>query len=179
MAFVASAFASSMLIDSTAGQIETYDDKYAELSGTAASLHNLPMGIRQIAILFFSQLPLDSFHYLSVAASFSNLYLAVLSILFKIFGFVAFYGLLYYCFIKGFFKKLDLNEKLLVIIMLVFVAITLSTHIDVRRSMEAVPIFYLFYLMLAERYYREKMRKVNGTLVAVGCLIMIAYAIVK
>lgn len=177
--FVGMAFASSVLIDSTAGQIESYDEKYSELSGTAVRLRGLPVGVRHIAMLFFSQLPLDSFHGLSIADSFSNYHLAILAIVYKLFGFVVFYGTIFHCFIKGFFKKMGFTEKWLLIIMLVFVAITLSTHIDVRRSMEAIPIFFLVYLLSKESVGRTRWLKVNRILMASGFLIMITYAALK
>ena len=129
--FIAASFASSMLVESTAEQIGDYDELYERESGTAAGLRQLPQGIRQIVILFFSQLPLDKFSRLSISTSFSNYYLSILAIIYKVFGFVVFYGLMYYCFIKGFFKKMPFNEKWIMIIMLLFVAFTLSSHIVV------------------------------------------------
>lgn len=177
--FVGMAFASSVLVDSTAEQIETYNEKYSELSGIAVRLRGLPVGVRHIAILFFSQLPLDSFHGLSTADSFSNYHLAIFAIVYKLFGFIVFYGTIYHCFIKGFIKKMDFTEKLILIIMLVFVAITLSTHIDVRRSMEAIPIFFLVYMLSRDSIGRTRWLNVNRILIASGILIMITYAALK
>lgn len=175
--FVGAAFASSVLVESAAGEIESYNTKYSELSGAVAQLRKLPIGVRHVAILFFSQLPFDSFRSLSLSNSFSNYYLSILAIVYKIFGFVVFYGLMYYCFIKGFFKKMSFNDKWVMIIMLIFIAITLSTHIDVRRCMEAYPIFALLFIQLLDKYCLEKKKIVIATLVVISLLIMFTYAL--
>lgn len=175
--FIAASFVSSMLLESAAEQIGDYDELYERESGTAAGLRQLPHGIRQIVILFFSQLPLDRFGRLSISNSFSNYYLSILAIIYKIFGFVVFYGLMYYCFVKGLFRKMQFNERWILIIMLIFVALTLSTHIDVRRSMEAIPFFYLFYMLFREQYNHVQWRKVNNTLIVAGIFIMLVYAV--
>lgn len=177
--FVGSAFLSSVLVENTAGQIEEYDELYSETSGIASRFRNLPMGVSQIVILFFSQLPLDGLKLLLTIRSFSNFYIALLVIIYQIFGFVIFYGLMYYCFRKDYFKRMGTNEKLILIIILVFIAITLSTHIDVRRSMEAIPFIYLFYMICSERYGEHKWHIVNNTLIAIGALIMLAYTFIK
>lgn len=176
IAFVVSSVASSVLMESTSGQLEHYDELYDEGGGGVASFRSLPLGIRQIVTLLFTQLSLDKFGRFSISTSFSNYYLSTLSIIYKIFEFVIFYGLIYYYFIKGYLKKMTFDDKWLLIIMLFFVAITMSTHVDVRRSMEAVPFFYLFYMLIAERYKRESWKKVNGTLISIGVIMMIAYA---
>ena len=74
---------------------------------------------------------------------------------------------------------MDFTEKWVLIIMIVFVAITLSTHIDVRRSMEAIPIFFLAYMLSKDSIGRTKWLKVNRVLIASGFLIMITYAALK
>lgn len=173
--FVGSSFLSSVLIENTAGQIEEYDELYSETSGIAGRLRNLPIGVSQVIILFFSQLPLDGLQILLTSRSFSNFYLGILVVLYQIFGFVVFYGLMYFCFSKEYFKRMDPNEKWILIIMLVFISITLSTHIDVRRSMEAIPFVYLFYMICSEKYSEHKWHKVNKILIAIGAMIMFAY----
>jgi len=179
IAFVGISFASSILIDSAAGQLEEYDDLYTDVSGASARLRSLPMGIRQVVILFFSQLPLESFQYFIASKSLSNYYLSILAVIYQIFGFVIFYGLMYYCFIKGYFKKMGFNEKWILIIMVVFIALNLSIHMDVRRSMEAIPFIYLFYLLALEHYPRAMIRKINSALVVSGIMMMLAYTIIK
>lgn len=179
IAFVGLSVASSLLMESTSGQIGMYDELYSEESGIASRLRSLPVGIRQISILFFTQLPLDNFSRIYASHSFSNLYLSVLVILYKVFGFVVFYGLLYYCFIRGQFKMMSFNEKWLLIIMLFFMALNLSTHIDVRRSMEAVPIFYLLYMFLSDKISKSKRKAININLVILGIIIMISFAAIS
>ena len=177
--FVGSAFLSSVLVENTVGQIEEYDELYSETKGIARRFRSLPIGVSQIVILFFSQLPLDDLRRLSLSTSFSNYYLSILAIVYQIFGFVIFYGLMYYCFVKGFFRKLTSNDRWLLIIMLIFIALNLSTHMDVRRSMEAIPFIYLFYMQAMEQQNRRLSLKINKVLVAMGLFLMIAYSIVS
>ena len=175
--FVGAAFASSVLLESTTHQVEVNDSIYEGQSGVSSRLRNLPLGVRQIVILFFSQLPLDNLYRFSIASSISNYYIAILVVLFEIFDFVIFYGLMYYCIFKGFFMKMAFNERWVLIIMLVFLALTLSSHIDLRRAMEAVPFIYLFYLLVPETYNHSNWYKTNKRLVAIGALMMMAYSI--
>ncbi len=177
--FIGASLASSILIENTTGQLEEYDELYSETSGWATRLRSLPMGVSQLAILFFSQLPLDGFSFFSTANSFSNYYLASLNALYQLFGFVIFYGLMYLCFIKGFFKKKETYDRWMLVIMLVFIAITLSTHIDVRRSMEAIPFIYLYYMIYRDTCNSTLWAKVNKFCIAIGFMMMIAYSIIK
>ncbi len=180
IAFVGVSLASSLLMESTTTQLEEYDDLYSDSGGgVVTKLRSLPMGVRQIVILFVTQAPLNDLKLFTISDSFSNVYLAILSIIYQIFGFVIFYGLMYYCFYKGLFKKMNFNEKWILIIMLIFVAITLSTHTDLRRSMEAVPFFFLFYLLLAQKYNPHNWIKLNRILLVTGFMIMITYSIIK
>ena len=179
IAFVAAAFASSLLVETTTGQLEESDELYTETSGFATRLRSLPMGVRQVAVLLFSQLPIDGFSFFPLAKSFSNYYLALLNAVFQLFGFVIFYGLMYLCFIKGFFKKLDFMDRWILIIMLVFIAITLSTHIDVRRSMEAIPFIYLYYMLYRDKCNPKTWNKVNSLIISIGFIMMFAYAMIR
>ena len=176
--FVGAAFASSVLIESTTNQMESLDAMYEGKSGVSSRLRGLPIGVRHIAILFFSQLPLDNLSRFSIASSLSNYYLAILAVVYEIFGFVIFYGLMYYCLFKGFFKKMAFNERWILIIMLIFIALTLSSHIDLRRSMEAVPFIFLLYMLVPETYNRAIWHKTNKNLIAIGVLMMIAYSMI-
>ncbi len=179
--FVGSALLSSVLMENVTDEVGGYDELYSEreAGGAAASFRSLPVGVRQVVTLLFSQLPLTTFHRFLISTSFSNYYLSILAFVFHIFGFVVFYGLMYYCFIKGLFKKMNFNEKWILIIMLVFVAITLSTHIDLRRCMEAYPVFFLLYIFLGQKYYPHKWHNNNRTFILIGCLIMLAYTFIQ
>lgn len=174
--FVGASTVSSLMIESTSGQIDVYDELYLERGGMVSSFRSLPIGIRQIVTLFFSQLPLTTFNRFLMSNSFSNYYLSILALIFHLFNFVVFYGLMYYCFIKGFFKKMEFNEKWMLIIMLVFIAIVLSTHIDLRRCMEAYPFLFLFYLLLGQKYYSNKWSQINKIFIAIGVVLMLIYA---
>ncbi len=177
--FVGTAFVSSMLIENTTEQLDEYNELYSDVSGLSARLRNLPMGIRQVAILFFFFLSLENFQFFLTSKSLSNFYLSILAVAYQIFGFVIFYGLMFFCFIKGFFKKMEFNEKWILIIMLVFIAINLSTHMDVRRSMEAIPFIYLFYMLVPEKYNRYYWAKMNKILVVISIMMMLTYTIIK
>lgn len=176
---IVKALALSGLTESTSYEIGYYDELHEGNSGFAARLRGLPIGIRQIVALFFSQLPLESSNRLFLANSFSNYYLGFLVIVYQLFGFVIFYGLLYHCFIKKSFARMELYDKLILITMLLFVAITLSTHMDLRRSMAATPFFYLYYKLISEKYHQERIHRVKMRLVLIGSFMMIAYMIVK
>ena len=177
--FVGASFGSSMLMESTEGQLGYYDDFYSEESGVASKLRALPVGLRQVVILFFSQLPLDNFHKFSISNSFSNYYLSILAIIYKFFGFVIFYGLMYYSFIMKLFKKMEIRDKWIWIIMLVFIALNLSTHMDARRSMEAIPFIFLYYTFFSEKVPHVERKKINNSLLFIGALIMLVYTFVS
>lgn len=179
VAFVSASVVSSVLMENTVGQIEEYDELYSETSGWATRLRSLPMGVRQMAILLFSQLPIDGFSFFPNAKSFSNFYLASLNAIYQLFGFVIFYGLMYLCFIKGFFKKMTTNDRWILVIMLIFIAITLSTHIDVRRSMEAIPFIFLYYIIYKDKCNSKTWAKVNKYCIVIGIMMMIAYTIIR
>ena len=175
VAFVGSSLVYSIVSEGVAGELEHYDDLYTEGGGFASRLRSLPIGIRQIAILLFAHFPLVSLSFLLEAKSFSNFYIFACVISYSIFNFVSFYGLIYYCFIKKAFLKIDFNDRLLILIMFAFVAVTLSTHFDFRRSMEAIPIFFLFYKYIAEKYFYNIMKSINRKLILVGFLMIFAY----
>lgn len=177
--FVGSSLITAELMEGTEHEFEHYDELNTESGGFVSRLSNLPPGIRHFVVLFISQLPLTSLHRLEVSTSFSNVYISILTIVYPIFSFVLFYGMMYYCFIKGYFKRMSYNEKWILIIMLIFVALTLGTHMDVRRSMEAIPFFYLFYVFLAEKYNRGGSSNLNKTLITIGIIMTLAYTIIK
>ena len=176
LSFIGASTASSMLTESASGQIDSYDELYSEEGGTVSTFRNLPIGVRQVVTLFFSQLPLTNFSRFLISNNFSNYYLSTLALMFHIFNFVVFYGLMYYCFIKRLFKKMEYNDKWMLIIMLVFVAINLSTHMDYRRCMEAYPFLFLFYIVYGQKYFPYKWSKVNQSLIFASLFIVLSFS---
>lgn len=142
--FLATSFISHGIVEQTEEEMELYDEFSAERGNISNRLRELPSGISHIALVLFSQTRPNPYSYFEIAQSFSNFYMAIVTVFFSFFTFITFFALSYYLLLRGGFGKLSSDDKILLLISLLFLALNTS-HIDIRRMMGVLPFLYLLY----------------------------------
>lgn len=148
--------------------------------GLVMKLLTLPPVIKQIVMLFFTQIaPFPPTSSLMEASSVSQLYMSILVIIYEIWWFLIAYTMFYVLLGKRYITKIEFNDAILLLIAVTLIIAT-SSHPDIRRMMPVYPIIYYEYLKLksttfSPAWYR-KTRK-NLAIIYVGLLLV--YTVLK
>jgi hypothetical protein len=130
------------------GYYEFTENRSAEVNGLITNLYRLPSGIKQIAIMFYSQMaPFPSYGTLLQAETFPQIWMSISVIVYELFWFFIFYTLFVSLCTKRSYKYFSQGELTLLIIAFIFI-IANTAHTDIRRMMAAYPVIYLLYLKL-------------------------------
>lgn len=126
------------------------NDQAIARDGLFTMFYKLPNGIRQIAILFYSQMaPFPSFTVLLSVKTLPNLVMAITVIIYQLWWYFVFYTLIYYMITCGLLRNFSTKEKLLFIMAIIFI-IANTSHPDIRRMMPVYPITYILYLKVKD-----------------------------
>lgn len=145
---------SSRIIEQTFEEMNLYsemtNDQAIARDGLFTMFYKLPNGIRQIAILFYSQMaPFPSFTVLLSVKTLPNLVMAITVIIYQLWWYFVFYTLIYYMITCGLLRNFSTKEKLLFIMAIIFI-IANTSHPDIRRMMPVYPITYILYLKVKD-----------------------------
>ena len=171
-----------VLIDQSTEELASYEDlsKDREVSGGLSnSFSGLPVGVKQIVLLFFSEiLPFPPYGVMLEASTLPQFFMGILCAIMSVWWFLVFYSLMALLFLRGGMRKLPLELLLFVGISVVFIMLN-TAHVDIRRLLPVYPLLYAAYLYLKER---EK-PKVNGAIrkyIIIGyCFLIFAYTLIK
>lgn len=148
--------AESAAMDQTFEELEYYEDMTSgseeAKGGLIATLYKLPLGLKQLSIMLYSQMaPFPSFSVLMrPIESFSQLVMTADIIVYEFFWFFIFYILLCSVVRNHVWGGFSMTEKFLIVIAIIFLLANTS-HPDIRRMMPVYPIIYL--LFLKSKYY--------------------------
>lgn len=177
-------FSSMYIIDQTMEELENYSEftqEGAEKSGgLVGKLLSLPPVIKQIVLVFYSQItPLPPYLLLFEVKTPSHLYMAIMVIVYEIFWFLVSYTLFYMLLLKKYYKQLRVQDLLLLLVVLVFI-IANTSHPDIRRMMPVYPIIYFYYLKIKSTPSgKDWFILTQKKLIAVYCCLLVVYNIIK
>lgn len=153
--------------------------RVAQNEGFYSYFLKLPVGIRQIALLFYSQLcPFPPYNYLFRASSFSQFVIG-LTVVINTFYWVAIsYSLISFLFIKKVVRQLTINEIALLAIAAIYI-IALTAQPDIRRMIPVYPIIYLLYLKGTTLIPKKTVNNTRSMIYAVYVALLLVYVVIK
>jgi hypothetical protein len=178
VALVSSSMLSSTLLDQTTKEIYDYQDYSSGRGNLSVALQRLPPVISQVALLFLGHTNVDLFQFWTTASNFSNFYIGLLYILFSIFTFVIFFGSFYYLFAKNQFNSLSGYFKVLLLVVLSYMAVS-TAQFDIRRVMWVHPFLFLLFILSSNKFSSRMQTKVNISLIFTFLVLVIIYSIVR
>lgn len=161
------------IFDQTVQEINDYSELSFENSGDGmvSKLMKLPPGISQIALLLFAMVkPFPPFSVISIADSFSSFVMSSVFTFNSVFWFCIFYVTIIGMLFKGFWGKMNFSEKLLLLVVLVFLMAN-TAHADVRRMMPVFPILYICFIKMKEESGSNWMKQLTIALLVFYLLI--------
>jgi hypothetical protein len=182
-------FVAGMIIGSAAMEQTTEElDHYYEFTATASAekdgliskLYTLPPGLKQVSIMFYTQMaPFPSYGQLLRAETFPQIWMSLSVMVYELFWFFIFYTLFVSLCTKRSFKYFNQGELTLLLIAFVFILAN-TAHPDLRRMMACYPITYLLYLKL-KNYHLSKnwFRGTTMRLALVYVLLAVTYSVIK
>lgn len=176
--FIVSSFISQGIVEQTEEEMGQYDELSLERGNLSNRLRTLPWGISHIALILFSQARPDPYASLGIAQSFSNYYMSLDVVILSFFTFITFYGLLYFLLLRGGYNKLSSDDKILLWVSVLFLALNTS-HIDIRRVMGVLPFLYLLYARFIKLYPKQTVWNVNFFMIGAYFILTLGYSILK
>lgn len=167
--------ATTQAIEEIEGYNEFTSDKTTASGGLISNLYKLPMGVQQIAIMFYSQMaPFPSYGLLTVASTFSHFWMVLCVMIYELFWFFVFYTLMASFLFKKTYLNLTYKESFLFLIAIIFILAN-TAHPDLRRMMPVYPIIYLLYVKVKEYcvsgMWVKRIRQ-NLTITYIGLLVV-------
>lgn len=177
---ISSMFIIDQTLDEINGFMEYTQDKVDTSGGMSAKLQKLPPGIKQIALVFFTQiLPLPPYSYFLEANTLSQYYMALLVFIYGVFWFIVVYTFFYVMAMKKYFMILEMKDNLILLIVLAFI-IANTAHPDIRRMMPVYPIIFYYYLKMKVSFNgSDWFILTQKKIVALYCCIILLFNIVK
>lgn len=173
-------FSSAVLIQQSLEEIMLYQEfsieRGEEVGGLSNYLLHLPTGIKQVVLTLYSQFhPFPPYAPLLTARTFSQYYMSLLVFIYSIWWAFIFFPLLIFLFLKGAFKKISFEFKMLFFIAIIFIMVN-TAHIDVRRMMPVYPILYLLFLIIINNFIpRSYLKKTNIIILFLTLISLTAY----
>ena len=166
------------LTDLAEHQEETVE-RQQEIGGLFNMFFKLPFGIRQIAIMFFSQIaPFPPYGVLAEAHNFTEATIGLHVIICEIFWFLISYSLIICLFNKKTRFVLS-NFDFFLLGVAAALLLLLTVHPDIRRMIPVYPIIYLSYIKIAETLPRSKMSRIKGGLIVSYIFLLLVYFSIK
>ena len=175
---------STDLYNQSSDEIESYYDynhERASTSSLSVKLEKLPPVVREVSLVFFSQIAPFPPHIgtLDSAESISQVYVSIVMILFEIYWYFVFFGLIYMLILYKGIKYLSLYEIIFFSIVLLFLYLNTS-QVDTRRLMCVYPYICYLYVKLKSNYIAKySINKMIPTLSAMYVLLYMAYFVIK
>ena len=173
--------AGALLLEQTMGDM---DNLYEEIegygvSGLSAYIIHLPHGIKEIVMVFYSQImPFPPFVWFKEATTFPHFYNSVLVLFYGLFSYFVFYGLLYMLFIKKKYSFLNVVDWALLLISLGLIMAN-SSQMDIRRVMPSFFVFYFLYLKISRNMPMAKVKRMNRILAVGYGSMLLVYVFIK
>ena len=154
-------------------------DRVAENSGLFSVFSKLPIGVRQVALLLYTQIcPFPPYYYLMSADNFSQILISVNVIISEIYWYFVSYTLLFSIFLKKIYRVFTTSELFLLILAMVFILL-LSVQPDIRRMMPVYPIIYILYVKSIKILPKKWNSMVKGRLFLIYVSLLFVYLLIK
>ena len=173
----------SVIVEQSLDEITSYSEMTLETEtekgGLFTFFYRLPHGIREIAILFFSQMaPFPPFLGFTKIQNFSNLVMKLPSLVYGLWWFFVFYTLIY-SFVKSkSYNCFTIKEKLLFIVAIFFILAN-TAHPDYRRMLPVYIITYLLYLKVINYLPKAKIKLMRHNLAFIYGGLIFSYFLIK
>ncbi len=174
-------FSISFVVEQSIAEINlANEDTLDRGGGLVMKLLTLPPVIKQVAMLFFTQIaPFPPTGFLFTASRIPEVYMSLMVIIYEFWWYLIAYTVFYVLLVKGFVKRIDFTDLLLLGIAVALIIAT-SSHPDIRRMMPVYPIIYYEYLKLRSTTFSPHWYRItrnNLTYVYIGLLLV--YMVLK
>lgn len=181
--FIASLIFSSVFFETQIEEIGMKGERMVERENESGGLINnllkLPTGLRELAILFFSQMaPFPPHGTFMRATNPLQVLMGIDVIVYEVYWFFISYTVYYLMIFKNGYRILSDKEKYLFLLAISFF-IALTTHPDIRRMMPMYPVIYLIYLNFKERIPRRTLKKSHSVLIVSYISLLVVYFSIK
>ena len=176
--FLVTSFLSQGIVEQTEDEMELYSEFSFEGGNLSNRLRELPPGISHVALILFSQTRLDPYLWFKKTQSFSNFCMSLDDMILSFFTFIVFYTLLFYLFLRGGYRSLSIDNKILFWISILFLALNTS-HIDIRRMMGVLPFLYLLYASQNNMYPKRIVRNVHYFMIGAYLVLTLGFSVLR
>lgn len=162
-----------MAIQKTLNSYQEFTQDAAEEGGLGKYIYRLPMGLKEIVAVLYSQIsPFPSWGGITNAKNFPQLIIGLVQIIAPAFWFIVWFCVVQILRYKDY---RDLLPNILIFSGLAFLAFLIanSSNINPRRLICMYPVFYIFYVIAKENYpfYMAKNMKRGGGIYFILCIV--------
>ncbi len=171
----------SNLYDQTIKEVENYQELDAGGSnGLSSRLLELPMGIKEVATFFYSQImPFPFYYTLQLAQRPLQFFEAFTCIIYPVWWYFVFYSFFIFLIAYKGYKKLPIEINLFVVFSFVYILIN-TAQIDVRRMMHVYPFIFVLSLYLKNYIFNKRQcSRVYRSLGVAYLIMLLVYIIIK
>lgn len=173
---------SGAIIEQSSEELSNYQE-FSEgrnvQGGLSNSFNGLPVGIKQVVMLLFSQfLPFPPYSVLLEASTVPQFFLGTICAVNSVWWFFVFYTMIVLLFFRGNITKLPFELLYSLGISIVFIILN-TAQIDIRRMMPVYPLLYLVYLYIRNGVSSLTIRSIGGYLGLGYFLIIVLYTFIK
>ena len=183
MIVVVAAVFSSMFFEETIAGVSEHQEETIERQQQIGGLFNmffkLPVGIREVVIMFFSQIaPFPPFSVLAEAKTTPQVINGLIVIMCEVFWYLIAYSLIVLLFSK-YARRKFIQFDYLLLGAAASLILVLTVHPDIRRMIPVYPIIYLSYLKIKNSVPNSQMVKIKGSLVICYVALLMVYVAIK
>ena len=182
-AFVIAAMASSVYYEETLEVLDKRQEgtamRVAHNEGLYSYFFKLPMGIRQVALLLYTQLcPFPPYNTFIQAETFPQYFIGGIVLINAFFWVGISCSLISFLFISKVYEKITVNEMFLLVLAAVYI-IALTAQPDIRRMIPVYPIIYLLYLKGVSILPTVRIRKTKTAVYLIYISLLLVYMVIK
>lgn len=174
---------SSSFYERTMQVVETRQEgtaeRVAENHGLFSYFSNLPPGIKQLVLLFYTQIcPFPPYSHLFAATTFSQALIGLSVCVHAVFWYLVSYTLICSMVIRKTYKFFSLNEICLLVLSAIYI-MALTSQPDIRRMIPVYPVIYILYIKSKNMISPIWINKTKSRLVFTYLCLLIAYLVIK
>lgn len=154
-------------------------ERVAESGGLFNLFSKLPIGIRQVALLLYTQItPFPPYAFFLQAETLSHFLISVIVIVCEIYWFVVSYTFILSMYLKKTYRLFDTSELFLLGMTAIFL-IANCAQPDIRRMMPMYPFIFLLYIKSCKSLPSRWVSKTKGRLCLTYFVLLGIYFIIK
>ena len=174
---------SSVFYEDSIAEIEERQEHNMEREAVTGGLYNfffqLPVGIRQITIMLFSQIaPFPPYGTLTRSENLVHFLMGLDVIIYELFWYMVSYTLMLSLLIKKVYRYFTRSENYLLLLSFIFI-LALTAHPDIRRMMPVYPIIYILYLKSKHILQERWITNVQKNMLMIYAILFFGYLLIK